>query len=88
MSSNVIGVLDRALDPLSRSLSLEAARSILELRLDDQARNRLEELATRNTAGQLTPEELAEYDAWVSACDLMGILQAKARALLTQRKAA
>jgi len=38
------------------------------------AQVRLEELASRNTQRQLTPQERAEYEAWVSACDLVAIL--------------
>lgn len=87
-NSSVISVLDRVLDPLSRSFTPEAARSIAALRLDDSAQARMEDLATRNTEGQLTPEEQAEYEAWVSACNFVAILQAKARALPTREQKA
>lgn len=80
--------MDRVLDPLNRSLTAEAARVLAALRLDDTAQARMEELAARNTEGQLTPAERAEYEAWVSACDLVGILQAKARAWLSRAHAA
>ena len=81
-------VMDRVLDPLNRSLTAEAARVLAALRLDDAAQARMEELAARNTAGQLTPAERAEYEAWVSACDLVAILQAKARPWLSRAHAA
>ena len=80
-------VMDRVLDPLSRNLTAEAACILGALRLDDAAQARLEELASRNTEGQLTPEERAEYEAWVSACDLVAILQSKARAWLNHAHA-
>ena len=80
-------VMERVLDPLSRNLTAEAARILGALRLDDASQARLEELASRNTEGQLTPEERAEYDAWVSACDLVAILQSKARAWLNHAHA-
>ena len=80
-------VMDRVLDPLSRNLTAEAARIVGALRLDDAAQARLEELASRNTEGQLTPEERAEYEAWVSACDLVAILQSKAQAWLNHAHA-
>lgn len=81
-------VMDRVLDPLSRNLTAEAARVLVALRLDDAAQGRLEELAAKNTEDQLTPEERAEYEAWVSACDFVAILQSKARAWLNQAHAA
>jgi len=34
----------------------------------------------------LTPEEKAEYDAFVSANNVIAILQAKARAVLARRR--
>ena len=83
----VSNVMDRVLDPLSRNLTAEAARILGALRLDDASQARLEELASRNTEGQLTPEERAEYEAWVSACDLVAILQSKARAWLNHAHA-
>jgi len=79
--------MDRVLDPLTRNLTAEAARILGALRLDDGAQARMEELAARNTEGQLTPEERAEYEAWVSACDLVSILQSKARAWLSHTAA-
>jgi hypothetical protein len=55
--------------------------------LDDAAQDRLEESAGRNTEGQLTPEERAELEAWVSVRDLVAILQSKSRAWLAQAPA-
>ena len=81
-------VMDRVLEPLSRNLNVEAARILAALRLDEADQVRMEELAARNTEGQLTPEERLEYESWVSACDLVAILQAKARTWLTQAQAA
>ncbi len=79
--------MERVLDPLSRNLTAEAARVLAAFRMDDAAQARLEELAARNTSGELTPEERAEYEVWVSACDLVAILQSKARAWLNQSRA-
>ena len=46
----------------------------------------MEELARRCTEGELTPEEKAEYDALVSANNVIAILQAKARAVLARHR--
>ena len=49
---------------------------------DDSLRNRIDELAERNTEGKLTDEELAEYEGYVRANKFVATLQAKARKLL------
>jgi hypothetical protein len=77
-------VLDQLLDPVTRCLTPEVAQSLLGLRAPAQAQARIEELAEKCTAGTLTPEEEAEYDAYVWAGNLIAVLQAKARALLTR----
>jgi len=82
-----LNVMDRVLEPLNRNLTAEAARVLTGLRLDETAQARMEELAAKNTEGRLTPDERAEYESWVSACDLVAILQAKARSWLTRTRA-
>jgi hypothetical protein len=76
--------MERVLEPLNRSLTVEAARVLAALRLDEAAQARMEDLAAKNTEGQLNPAERAEYESWVSACDLVAILQSKARAWLAR----
>jgi hypothetical protein len=46
----------------------------------------MEYLAERSTEGELSRDEKAEYDAFVSANNLIAILQAKARAVLSRRR--
>jgi len=82
MSTAVSDTLDRLLDPVGRSLSPEAARTLVNLRADRTFQTRLDELADKNTAGQLTPEELQEYDLYLSALSVLTVLQSKARLLL------
>jgi hypothetical protein len=76
----VIELLDRWLDPVGQALNAEAAGRLIDLRADPQTQQRVEELADRNTEGLLTPDERAEYEALVTAADVIAILQAKARA--------
>jgi len=82
MSTVVSDTLDRLLDPVGRSLSPETARTLVNLRADSTFQARLDELADRNTAGQLTPEERQEYDLYLSALSVLTVLQSKARLLL------
>lgn len=77
-------VLDQMLEPVSRSLGLETARALVGLRIDPHTQTRVEELADKCNEGNLTPDERSEYEAYIQASTLIGILQAKARRLLTQ----
>lgn len=77
-------VLDQLLDPVTRCLTPDAAKSLLQLRAPVQAQARIEALADKCTAGTLTSDEEAEYDSYVWAANLIAVLQAKARALLAQ----
>lgn len=80
-------VLDEMLEPVTRCFGLETASALVALPVDEHTRARVEELAERCNEGQLTPDELAEYEAYVQASTLIGILQAKARRVLAQAKA-
>ncbi len=75
-------VLDRIFEPVSRCLTPEVAFKLVQLRADLEVQARIEELAEKANEGQLSPEEYAEYETYVEAIDFIGILQAKARAIL------
>ncbi len=75
-------VLDRMLDPVARCFTPEVDRRIADLRADSKTQGRLSELAEKSATGSLGPGEQEEYQAYVEALDLVGILQAKARAVL------
>ena len=81
-------VLDRLLEPISRCLSPDGARALIELRADPVAQARIEELAEKCTEGRLTPEEKSEYETYVHVGNVVAILQAKARLQLKERGAA
>lgn len=74
--------LDRVLDPFASSLNPEAARSILERKIDPEIQARVAVLAERANEGQLTPEERDEYLSHVKAADMLAIFKAKARRYL------
>ena len=52
------------------------------MRADPELQARIDDLADRCTEGALTAEEKLEYETYVRAGNLIGILQAKARKLL------
>jgi hypothetical protein len=73
---------DRLLEPVARCFTPEVAQRIADLRADEPTQARLDELAEKCNEGLLTESERREYSAYVEALDLIGILQATARALL------
>ena len=77
-------MLDRLLDPVRDCLTPEVAARIAALRADETAQARLDDLAERNAAGAITPDERAEYESLVQAGNLIAVLQAKARAALSK----
>ena len=77
--------LDRLLDPVSRCLTAEAPRQLVELRADPELQDQIDTLADRCTEGQLTPEEHEEYGTYVHAIHVIAILQAQARNLLSSQ---
>jgi hypothetical protein len=77
--------LGLVMDSFGRSLTPEVARFLVEWKADEAAQTRYEELADKNTEGQLTPEESRELEAVVRFDSTMALL--KARAQLTLRPA-
>lgn len=75
--------LDRLLDPVSRCLTPEAARALVNLRADPSIQARLDELADRNTENRLSPEEREQYDLYLSTVSVITVLQSKARMILS-----
>lgn len=77
--------LSRLLDPLRDCLTPEVAAKIAALRADAETQAKLDTFAEKNREGTITPDELDEYDALVSAGTMIAILQAHARAVLARR---
>jgi hypothetical protein len=80
--------LERLLRPLRPELSVELADALLRLKADAEVQARYDELADKNTAGTLSPEERAELESLVRANSILGVLKAEARAFLQRLKAA
>ena len=78
-------ILDKMLEPVARCWTPAVAQQIADLRADPTTQARLDELAAKGNEGTLTAGEQREYEAYVDALDLLGLLQAKARAILAHR---
>ncbi len=76
--------LDKLLDPLARSLTPELAKILVDLDVDPSVRERSQYLAERANEGLLTEEEGIEYDRYIEAMDLIGILQSKAWSVIAR----
>jgi hypothetical protein len=79
-----IAAIERLLEPVSRSLNLEAAKKLIKLKADAKTQARVDELARKCNEGALTPSERSEYERYVTAGNLVAILQAKARLILSK----
>jgi hypothetical protein len=77
--------LERLLEPVSASLNKDAARKLIGLRADPKLQKRVAELARKCNEGELSSTERYEYETYVVAGELLAILQAKARILLSKR---
>jgi hypothetical protein len=75
--------LSRLLDPLSQTLTPEAARCLADFRVDPALQAQLDELADRCNEGLLTEAERAEYEDLVDGIALISILKSKAQRALS-----
>jgi hypothetical protein len=69
------------LEPVARCWTPAVAQEIAALRADPLTQARIDELAAKCNEGP-TDAEQHEYEAYVDALEFIGLLQAKARALL------
>jgi ribosome maturation protein Sdo1 len=79
------GVLSQLLEPVERMMPIKFAEDLAAMRASPEVQDRVEELAEKCNEGKLTPEEKAEYEAYVDAIDVISLLQAKARAVLARQ---
>lgn len=76
-------LLERLLKPVSRSLNVEAAKKLIQLKADAKTQARVDELARKCNEDALTPSERSEYERYVTVGNLVAILQAQARLVLS-----
>jgi hypothetical protein len=76
--------LAKLLDPVAACFTPEVAKRVAELRADPDVQIRINALAEKCNQGTITPEETAEYDAYIRAMDVVAVLQKKERSLVAQ----
>lgn len=76
---------DRGVRPILQTVLLDRAEAVLDFRPDPALQDRIEELATKSTEGELTAEERAELEGYVRANKFIAILQRQARRILGRK---
>ncbi|MEX2142523.1 MAG: hypothetical protein WD894_24935 [Pirellulales bacterium] len=84
---STVSYLDRFLEPVTESFTPELARTLVELRADDELHSEIEALRQKANLGTLTSEEEAAYKDFVEALDVLSIIQSKARRFLANHSA-
>ena len=83
----MVNLLEASLEPVGRSLNPEAALKLLELKAPSLLQERIDALADRCGEGVASDEELSEYDSMIHAANVIAILQAEARRVLSPNQA-
>ena len=73
---------ETATDGILPFFTKKQAKALIAFRGDPMLRGRIEKLAAKNTEGELTRIERAEYAGYVRANKFIAVLQAKARKAL------
>ena len=84
---STVSYLDRFLEPVTESFTPELARSLVDLRADDELQAEIDVLRQKATLGTLSPDEEAAYKDFVEAVDVISIIQSKARRFLANHPA-
>jgi hypothetical protein len=75
--------LSTYIEPLVEELTPRQAQRILAIKPTVRLLDRVNELADKANSGTLTENERLEYEYYVDVDDVIGLLKAKARSLLS-----
>lgn len=78
---DTLSALEQFLDPAAGWLTAESAQKLVDWKVSDQLRERIEALGQKANLGELSDEEDAEYRAYLDDAEVISLLQAKARRL-------
>ncbi len=79
-------LIENILEPVCSALNEEAAQKLIDIKADRKVQARVSRLARKCNEGELSHEERAEYETYVMIGDVLAILQARARLLLSKRR--
>ena len=80
-------ILARAVDPSNWKLTPDAAQALAELKLSEQDKQRMDELATKARAGELSADDEIEIDNYRQVGCLIELMKSKARLFLRNASA-
>lgn len=86
MPSTEGAIWARIVDPETGVLTREAAQTLLQLDFNPADRRRMDELAEKASAGQLSSRERKDANTYNRVAHLLALLQSKARQSLRARK--
>jgi hypothetical protein len=75
-------ILDRLLEPLGNAMPVDYAKALVDYRASRDVQARVDELADKCNEGELTDAERDEYDEYLQAFHVIGILQQNAKRVL------
>jgi hypothetical protein len=78
-------ILDEVIEPIEPSFTHEFSRIVLNMRLSDEAQERIRGLLRQNNAGTLKESDRAILENYLLVGKFIDLLQAKARASLQGR---
>ena len=70
---------DRMLDLAAACFDTPTLDALARLRLSPKLARRVDRLAAKGNAGELTPRERAEYQAYIKTSELLALIQLRAR---------
>ena len=76
-------VFDRLMDSM---ITPDMAQQLVRMQADETIQSRVDELGEKCNEGLLTPDEREEYDAYIETNDVIALLQAKARKVLSRNR--
>jgi hypothetical protein len=74
-----VAAFERGVRPVIDLILPQTADELVTCKPDPQLAKRIEERATKCTAGALTPDEQAEYEGYVRANKFVAVMQRQAR---------
>lgn len=81
-------ILSRLVDPRSAGWSREVAEAVNRMRFTEADQDRATELAEKNSAGTITPDEKREMEQFMLVGRFIDLMQSRARLSLKQLQAA
>ena len=75
----ILSALDQLLDPAAGWLTPQSAQKLVDWKVSDELRERIEALGRKANLGTLSDEEDAEYRTYLDDAEVISLMQAKAR---------